>query len=710
MNLNFGNMGFPRTPNGSAGWFNGSAYDNQTAVADFNNWRFALPAWGAEQVTNGTFDTDTDWTKGTGWTIGSGVATKAAGVASSLTQSKTFTVGSLMAVTLTVTRSAGSLNVLFTGGTTVFVGSGISASGTYTVYGTPTSGNDTLTLSADSSFAGTVDVVSMREVILTRGGAALGVNKFPDPGFTGVTGWSNAYQSTVTAVGGRMRVTATGGTNPYAQYQFTDLEIGAKYRFMWNGFAGTAAIPELILGNTGTLANQEYGAGSAVISGFQQMEFTATSVNLYAKFRNGNSGGIGNYFEIDDVSLQKLPATGAFPKRVATFDEFFAFTASSTTERTYVAQSGLYANDLAANAPRRDWRNGKQQFRLEDARTNSIRNNSMVGAVAPSTAPTNWIMDGVTNGVTLTVAGTGTENGFPYIDFRWTGTAVAAAACPGIYFEQALGIAAAAAQVWSNSIFVRVVGGDFTTVDSVYHRLIERTGAGAYVAETAGNIKPTLTSSMLRFSTGPRTLGGTAGAVQPGLYINATGAGPVDVTLRLYAPQTEQGAFASDPILTTSASVQRQIETARFSPLVEAIMQRAAGSITVRAYSGPMEQGPQHIIGNADTIALIRGNGGSPSNGFVTQSASGSIGVNNGAGSTPIKDAPWGVAQAFDSGGRSLAAGNQLGNDALAEASRTNLYLAKSAGGNFMFGSYDFVGISPERLTNAQLQALAVAA
>ena len=29
---------------------------------------------GDELVTNGTFDTDTDWTKGTGWTISGGVA------------------------------------------------------------------------------------------------------------------------------------------------------------------------------------------------------------------------------------------------------------------------------------------------------------------------------------------------------------------------------------------------------------------------------------------------------------------------------------------------------------------------------------------------------------------------------------------------------------------------------------------------------------
>ena len=33
-----------------------------------------IPEYGAELVTNGTFDTDSDWTKETGWTISGGKA------------------------------------------------------------------------------------------------------------------------------------------------------------------------------------------------------------------------------------------------------------------------------------------------------------------------------------------------------------------------------------------------------------------------------------------------------------------------------------------------------------------------------------------------------------------------------------------------------------------------------------------------------------
>jgi hypothetical protein len=62
---------------------------------------------GDELVTNGTFDTDTDWTKGTGWTIGSGVASSSDGSAAALTQLLSTTTGNVYAVTFTISNSSG---------------------------------------------------------------------------------------------------------------------------------------------------------------------------------------------------------------------------------------------------------------------------------------------------------------------------------------------------------------------------------------------------------------------------------------------------------------------------------------------------------------------------------------------------------------------------------------------------------------------------
>lgn len=67
-----------------------------------------------ELVTNGTFDTDTGWTKGSGWTIAAGVATHAPGIGSDIEQSGGVVAGKLYVLTLNVTavRVASSLYVM----------------------------------------------------------------------------------------------------------------------------------------------------------------------------------------------------------------------------------------------------------------------------------------------------------------------------------------------------------------------------------------------------------------------------------------------------------------------------------------------------------------------------------------------------------------------------------------------------------------------
>ena len=123
--------------------------------------RGGLSQIGADLVTNGTFASDTVWTKGANWTIGSGVATKTGGAANNLTQTITSTAGLWYRITIDVTRTAGTLTVsLGTSGTT----RAISADGSYTFYILAGSSTQTLTLAGDSAFAGTVDNVTARLV------------------------------------------------------------------------------------------------------------------------------------------------------------------------------------------------------------------------------------------------------------------------------------------------------------------------------------------------------------------------------------------------------------------------------------------------------------------------------------------------------------------------------------------------------------------
>jgi len=111
-------------------------------------------------VTNGTFDADTDWTKGTGFTISGGVATKASGSSSQLEQAGSLTEGRIYTVSMTATRTAGAYQIAAGG----FVGTVRTTTGTFTQTFTCTNSSAVTRFIADGSFAGTVDNISIFEV------------------------------------------------------------------------------------------------------------------------------------------------------------------------------------------------------------------------------------------------------------------------------------------------------------------------------------------------------------------------------------------------------------------------------------------------------------------------------------------------------------------------------------------------------------------
>lgn len=115
-------------------------------------------------VTNGGFATDSDWTKGTGWSIGSGVATATAGTESMLEQSIELSSNAYFLLEFDYTRSAGTLQPRI--GTTA-IGSALSAA-TGRVREVFYTGSGTLNFNKDSSFAGTVDNVSVRQLLTAR--------------------------------------------------------------------------------------------------------------------------------------------------------------------------------------------------------------------------------------------------------------------------------------------------------------------------------------------------------------------------------------------------------------------------------------------------------------------------------------------------------------------------------------------------------------
>jgi len=122
---------------------------------------------GAELVTNGTFDTDTGWTKGVGWSIGGGVAV-AASITGDLQQSSAigFVTGKMYQVTYDVV-SVTSGSIFFK--QSAYSGVKRGAVGTYTETYTAL-GTSIFVLRSDNSFSGTIDNVSIKEVTSYSGG------------------------------------------------------------------------------------------------------------------------------------------------------------------------------------------------------------------------------------------------------------------------------------------------------------------------------------------------------------------------------------------------------------------------------------------------------------------------------------------------------------------------------------------------------------
>lgn len=213
--------------------------------------------------------------------------------------------------------------------------------------------------------------------------------------------------------------------------------------------------------------------------------------------------------------------------------------------------------------PRLDYNPATLQPRgylIEVQRTNSIRNNMLIGGVAgsPGTAPTNWSISSIP-GVTITTA-YGVENGMTYIDVTYSGTNTSGAlAYPTITPEQANSVAAASGQTWTHSAFAKKVsgadsesqwnvgflgrdsGGSIVSGESVTTDFV----GGARLSDSRVQVSRTFVDAAVAFA-------------QPRITRDSLGIGAtMDITIRIGLPQFEQGAFATSAIPTYGVAATR---------------------------------------------------------------------------------------------------------------------------------------------------------
>ena len=244
-----------------------------------------------------------------------------------------------------------------------------------------------------------------------------------------------------------------------------------------------------------------------------------------------------------------------------------------------------------------------QRLLIEGQGTNTIQNPWCEGAVAgsPGTMPTRWSVTGSSVGLTRTVVAAGVENGIPYVDLRFNGTATA-----GLNVDiplDALSASAASGQTWTSAVYVQRIGGSLTNISSPAIYVREWSSGFVFLNQFSLGVSSDFSNLLDSRRVLVATLANASTAlVDLAFQFNPTVGSPVDVTFRIGAPQLKQLPFADTPSFppagTPGASTRgADLVSASLSSLGIA----ASGACTV-LWSGVV---PNFITGATHTIACL---------------------------------------------------------------------------------------------------------
>jgi hypothetical protein len=173
---------------------------------------------------------------------------------------------------------------------------------------------------------------------------------------------------------------------------------------------------------------------------------------------------------------------------------------------------------------------------------NLIPNSACVGAAigVPGTQPTGWSF-GNANGLSWQIVGTGTEDGYDYVDVRWVGTSTATG---GIFSSFSPGIAATPGTAYSAAAGFKLVAGSLNDISPLTLRIGSGGTGQAIIAPTG-----LLTRAIIQ----NQNVGDTNGPLTMRFNANFVGVA-VDFTLRIAAPQLNIGSTLATYTRTTGTA------------------------------------------------------------------------------------------------------------------------------------------------------------
>jgi len=323
-------------PNNGDGDFTFNRDSSATRVGQ-NGLIQTVGYFGSEEVTNGDFATDSDWVKGTGWTISGGKANaNTVGDYITLYQNSVLTIGKNYKSSFTVTDYTQGTIRLTQGGSDI---SGQKNSvGTYVNYFTAT--NTTIDLQGISSFIGSIDNVSVKEVLgdqprlnydISNGVVQSCPSLLLEPASTNLITYSEAFDNAYWTKSGSS--VASGFTSPSGDLSaFKFAEDGTNSYHYCRRLTVAVASASIV-----TLSLFAKKSENSYVALFEGRSGGTVFFNLETKTVVSASGGASGTIEQLPNDWCKIALTVTVPSTIANFE---IYNSNDGTSLTYQGVSG----------------------------------------------------------------------------------------------------------------------------------------------------------------------------------------------------------------------------------------------------------------------------------------------------------------------------------------------------------------------------------